>query len=181
MSSCLSLSLVKQVMFSLDAATTNILLIAGVIALVIFFITVLMKLNPSPETKENLKKTITLETQKPPQPLQTVQGAAQNRQEEKESVPAIVERPPVPLNITVAGPSVPLTQENKTPVINKGKEAISKHERIAAPKAEINSSSKRDCLHQFGYLRTLPKNTPIPDECFGCTKIVECLVKAKTR
>ncbi len=31
------------------------------------------------------------------------------------------------------------------------------------------------CRHKFGYLNDLPKNTPIPDECFGCPEIVECL------
>ena len=31
------------------------------------------------------------------------------------------------------------------------------------------------CPHEFEYLKTLPKNTPIPDECFGCHKIIECL------
>jgi len=31
------------------------------------------------------------------------------------------------------------------------------------------------CAHKFGYLKNLPKNTPIPDECFGCPRIVDCL------
>lgn len=35
--------------------------------------------------------------------------------------------------------------------------------------------SSRDCPHFFGYVRSLPKNTPIPDECLGCPWIVECL------
>jgi len=30
------------------------------------------------------------------------------------------------------------------------------------------------CKHQFGYLRTLPKDTPIPDECFSCDRIIAC-------
>jgi hypothetical protein len=33
----------------------------------------------------------------------------------------------------------------------------------------------RDCPHFFGYVRNLPKNTPIPDGCLGCPWIVECL------
>ena len=32
------------------------------------------------------------------------------------------------------------------------------------------------CPHYFGYLRGHPKNTPIPNECLTCTKIMECLV-----
>ena len=37
------------------------------------------------------------------------------------------------------------------------------------------------CAHKFGYLRSLPKNTPIPDECFGCPQILECLVRSKSK
>jgi len=33
----------------------------------------------------------------------------------------------------------------------------------------------QECIHHFGYLRTLPKGTPVPDECFGCKKILQCL------
>jgi len=31
------------------------------------------------------------------------------------------------------------------------------------------------CNHYLGYLKNFPKNTPIPDECFGCLKMIECL------
>jgi hypothetical protein len=31
-----------------------------------------------------------------------------------------------------------------------------------------------ECKHQLGYLRTLPKNAPIPNECLGCDQIIEC-------
>jgi len=30
------------------------------------------------------------------------------------------------------------------------------------------------CKHQLGYLRTLPKDTPIPDECLSCDRVIEC-------
>jgi hypothetical protein len=32
-----------------------------------------------------------------------------------------------------------------------------------------------NCRHFFGYLRKLPKNASMPDDCFGCPKMVECL------
>ena len=44
-----------------------------------------------------------------------------------------------------------------------------------------NSLKKRSaegfqkCVHQFGYLKSMPKNTPIPDECFGCPKVLRCM------
>jgi hypothetical protein len=31
-----------------------------------------------------------------------------------------------------------------------------------------------ECKHQLGYLQTLPKNAPIPNECLGCDRIIEC-------
>jgi len=31
-----------------------------------------------------------------------------------------------------------------------------------------------ECKHSFGYLQTLPKDSPIPDECLGCDKIIKC-------
>ncbi len=44
-------------------------------------------------------------------------------------------------------------------------------------RAEAKSSveSQRKCSHFFGYVKTLPKNTPIPDECLWCPSIVDCL------
>jgi hypothetical protein len=37
------------------------------------------------------------------------------------------------------------------------------------------------CPHKFGYLKSLRKNAPIPDECFGCPQILECLMTRKNR
>jgi hypothetical protein len=31
-----------------------------------------------------------------------------------------------------------------------------------------------ECKHSMGYLRTLPKDVPIPEECLSCEKIIEC-------
>lgn len=30
------------------------------------------------------------------------------------------------------------------------------------------------CNHHFGYLGTLPKNTVTPDECYSCSKLIDC-------
>jgi hypothetical protein len=44
-------------------------------------------------------------------------------------------------------------------------------------RAEVKSpvENQRKCSHFFGYVKTLPKNTPIPDECLWCPSIVDCL------
>jgi DNA-directed RNA polymerase subunit RPC12/RpoP len=31
------------------------------------------------------------------------------------------------------------------------------------------------CAHDFGYLKRRPKNTPIPEECLTCSKMIECM------
>jgi hypothetical protein len=35
------------------------------------------------------------------------------------------------------------------------------------------------CQHKFGYLENKLKNKPIPDECFGCPKLLDCSTKTK--
>jgi len=35
------------------------------------------------------------------------------------------------------------------------------------------------CPHFFGYLSGYPLNQPIPEECFGCTKAIECMNEQK--
>jgi len=40
---------------------------------------------------------------------------------------------------------------------------------------ERSSVGFTKCVHHFGYLRNLPQNTPVPDECFGCPKVMRCL------
>ena len=31
-----------------------------------------------------------------------------------------------------------------------------------------------ECKHYFGYLRTLPKNISVPNECLSCDRIIKC-------
>jgi len=89
-------------------------LTVAVVVLFIVFITLLMKLNPSTETKETPETNIKVERPKP----------------------------------------------------------------VAPAKIEF-FHPKKDCPHHMGYLSTLAKNTPIPDECFGCKKIVVCFLNVK--
>jgi hypothetical protein len=30
------------------------------------------------------------------------------------------------------------------------------------------------CKHELGYLQTLAKDAPLPDECFSCDRIIDC-------
>ena len=49
-------------------------------------------------------------------------------------------------------------------------------------KVRDETESQRDshnCIHDLGYLKSLPPNTAVPDECFGCRKVMECLFPNK--
>jgi len=35
-----------------------------------------------------------------------------------------------------------------------------------------------NCLHEFGYLRSRPKDSAIPDECLTCPRILQCMVNS---
>jgi len=51
---------------------------------------------------------------------------------------------------------------------------------IEAEKTEFPEETRNSgCPHYFGYLREHPKNTPIPNECLTCVKIMECLSKGE--
>lgn len=50
--------------------------------------------------------------------------------------------------------------------------APSIHERLA--QESWKGEAVEGCRYKFGYLRTLPKDQPIPDECLSCDKIIEC-------
>jgi len=43
----------------------------------------------------------------------------------------------------------------------------------------VKSTAKKEkgssrCSQQFGYLRSLPKNASVPQECLTCKKMLEC-------
>jgi hypothetical protein len=58
-------------------------------------------------------------------------------------------------------------------VLEKVVEAIANQ-----PTAESDKEEKQTkCLHHFGYLAKLPKSSSIPEECFLCPKVVECIAK----
>jgi len=60
-------------------------------------------------------------------------------------------------------------------------EKTSEKPEMPAKTAQEKNSKKQsptdfqECAHHFGYLRNQPKGTPVPDECFGCKKILQCL------
>jgi len=48
-------------------------------------------------------------------------------------------------------------------------------EKQSSPPSKSLQARPPECRHFFGYLKKIPKNTSIPDECFGCPRMVDCL------
>jgi hypothetical protein len=86
-------------------------------------------------------------------PSKTVEVEAEAEADEEAEVPATPLAPLAP----------PATTEPPAPSI---------HERIA--QESLETEAVRDCRYRFGYLRTLPKDASIPDECLSCDKIIDC-------
>jgi hypothetical protein len=38
-----------------------------------------------------------------------------------------------------------------------------------------NEEDPAECLHHFGYLANRDKETPIPQECISCPKVLKCI------
>jgi len=81
-------------------------------------------------------------------------------------------------------PREPLTERRVKPAMHdeveeETVEPIEGQETVPPVPVETEKTGVRDCPHHFGYLGGHPKNTPIPNECLTCIKIMECLSKVE--
>ena len=101
-----------------------------------------------------------------------------------------INEPKETLRSTVTNQELSPNKEAKpitsTPPINERKEnlrsittnqALSSKQNANSPEQKTSTSS---CNHYFGYLKDLPKSTEIPNECYFCTKLIECKRKPTT-
>lgn len=49
----------------------------------------------------------------------------------------------------------------------------------AKPNVPRPQTNLHNCVHHFGYLRNMSENTQIPEECFGCQKVMRCMFKSE--
>jgi hypothetical protein len=159
-----------------DLSTMNILLVVTVVALFLTFVLILMKLNPSTETKASSSQQpkMPLEKEKQPETPPQLKAIPPLRPPEAK---ISSDKPPVPLAPAVKPSPAPAPIRHETlPSVRSEIREVPKQGKPTAPsKAEL-TPTRKDCIHFYGYLHSLPKNTPIPDECFGCSKIVDCLI-----
>lgn len=178
-------------MVSFDLSTTNIVLTVAVVGLFALFIILLVKLNPTKQEEESLETTTHVEEPKETVSHETLPAMRQSvpdvppprievpRPVERQTVVerhTTIERPLIAVSPTPGGPSVQTSQETKAPAASYARELARQAEQSTRSSRSGNALNRRDCVHHFGYLRTFPKNSPIPDECFGCERIVDCLV-----
>lgn len=171
-------------MLSFDFSVFDLVLSLGVIVLIALFVVTLWKLNPGKETTRSKDEEIRIEEHEPMFSYQQNRTRSQSdvqpsqidtRQSGRKSISQSTPSPKVVVSAAIDGDSQISTEETPEP-----------NEYVEPPKQTTPSSKStqknaldKDCFHFFGYLNGLPRNTPIPGECFGCQKIVDCLVTKK--
>lgn len=74
-------------------------------------------------------------------------------------------------------------QNNKTAGTTKANNLIKKEEPANNNKSKsfylFGVNDFKNCQHKFGFLGKSFDNKPIPNECFGCSKIIECFNQTK--
>jgi len=163
-------------MFPLGLSFLDIALMAVIAIILAFYAIFLIKLKPAKENESTLDGNF------------EKKGKTIRKPKRLEKAPAPVETK----KITDEEPASPVeTQkipEEPTESVQTKAHAETEENQKKKKDREVRKSfllfGKKDfegCPHKFGYLKTLPKNTPIPDECFGCPQILECLTPSKNK
>ena len=164
---------------SFDLSTMNILLAGAVVALFAAFVFVLMKLNPTTETKQSQESRTNVDKEKP-QLLQLSQPPRPLHPSPRQVESSISSKPTVPITQALKAPLIDNQAKQSfpppTPARIETREIPKQNKAMPSPPKTELAPTRKDCIHFYGYLHSLPKNTPIPDECFGCVKIVDCLI-----
>jgi len=76
--------------------------------------------------------------------------------------------------------SAPKMKEKPTPIGTLPAELEVTHPEPSAPLLGKIDYAKKGCIHGFGCLRGLPKSTQVPEECYACERMVDCLLSKKS-
>jgi hypothetical protein len=137
--------------FALSLFDTGLLII--VVILVLLYLIVLIKLKPSTEGKKIIKaKSL----------KQNVRKASSTERQ----------------NNPIIQPESRKESVEMDEPIEKPKPAPTASLETEKPEISRNNTSS-GCPHSFGFLKEHSKNTPIPNECLTCNKIMECLAGAE--
>jgi len=169
-------------MFTPDLSVLNISLMAVIAIILAFYAIFLVKLKPTKEYESTSNRDFEKGEEtvmKPKRPMKQTMPA-KTKKTTNEDPASTVENQEIP--------EEPVESvQTRTHVEERARELtqeIQKRKKNKETKKSFFLFGKKDfegCAHKFGYLRSLPKNTPIPDECFGCPQILECLMRPKNK
>jgi len=159
-------------LFPFDSPLT-ILPLVVITAILVFYTLLLIKLKPS---KEDIETTENDPIE--PKKLETPTNPTETSESASEGVtPAIQEEPTEAVeNEAVETKAKALNGDMEEPIKKNNKDKELKKAFFLFGEREFEG-----CPHKFGYLKSLRRNAPIPDECFGCPQILECLMTRKSK
>ncbi len=167
-------------MLSFEFSAFDLVLSVCVMVLIVLFVTTLLKLKPSNENKQPQRDEVYEQEQEsalfqnePSMPPVSWQDAERTAPQKAQQMPQLV------VSATANGATHESLEQIPTPKESREPHKQPKTKTTTSAKQTPKNSDEKDCLHHFGYLNKLPKNTSIPGECFGCPKIVDCLITAK--
>jgi hypothetical protein len=130
-------------------------LVIMIIAILVLYLIVLIKLKPSNEGKEILEKNL------------SNNNISKGFSTERRSNPQTYNEPQ--------------KESVEKAELTRGTEPVKRPEPASPPNKTgfLKETRKSGCPHHFRYLGEHPKNTPIPNECLTCVKIMECLEGAE--
>ena len=153
-------------MITSEFSIFDLVTMVAVLVLAVLYVTILLKLKPSTENEDKHKKDLLAKKQEPPPDglifVNSLKTKEKAKPPQRTQTPISPQKIRQPLTKT-ARPSAPPDKNQEAP----------------KPMVVESRSSNSHCVHHFGYLRELPKNTPIPSECLGCPQVVECMTTLK--
>jgi Ca2+/Na+ antiporter len=161
-----------KTVFPFDSPLTIIPLVAIAVILV-FYALVLIKLKPSREYVETTENE-PIKLEKPENPETPTETSSNET----------AENPNQEMAVTVQEKPAEASQPETNMPSGEVEENEKKNDKDKELKKSFFLFGERDfegCPHKFGYLKSLRKNAPIPDECFGCPQILECLMTRKSK
>lgn len=153
---------------SFEFSVTNLVIVAAVAFLAVFYVCVLLKLKPSTEKKDQYKKSVLPEKRELPPDNESIFVKSLETGEKS----TLHQRTRNQINMQKIRP--PFIKATSLSALQDRSQEPPEH--VVISKAQSLNSR---CAHHFGYLTELPKNTAIPTECLGCARAVECMTMLK--
>jgi hypothetical protein len=154
----------------------GVLAAVAIVMIIVGYALLLAKLKPTRESRSEptvsgsvVKEKVVKKPETPEPPTTFVETNAIAKQQ---LAPSVQSQPVQDQPVKASQVEVQDEEEKAPRVIDKDKE--SKKSFLLFGKNDFEG-----CKHKFGHLGKLPKSTPIPEECFGCSQILECLVAKK--